>query len=66
MHDIKECLDLFKKWLLNFSGLPAKKFLSLNNQWCQVIDVNTNEPLFYSCYIIVNNCGGKCNAIDNL
>ena len=54
-----------KKLLLSFSGSPATKCVSLNNQWCQVIDVNSNEPLFYSFYVIVNNCGEKCNTIDN-
>ena len=42
---------------------------SLNNQPCQarptVANINSDETLFYPFTIIVNKCGGGCNAIDD-
>ena len=39
------------------------------NQKCRarpkIIDVNTNDPVFYPYYIKVNKCSGSCNNINN-
>ena len=40
----------------------------MNNQECKVrseiINVNTNEPVFYPFSIKVNKCSGSCNIND--
>ena len=41
----------------------------MNNQECkirsEIINVNTNEPVFYSFSIKVNKCSGSCNNIND-
>ena len=43
--------------------------VSMNNQECKVrtkiIDVNTNEPIFYPYSIKINRCKGSCNTIND-
>ena len=44
------------------------KCVSINNQECkirpEIIDLNTNEPMFYPYSIEINNCKGRCNTIN--
>ena len=46
------------------------KCASLNNHLCQarpaLINLNSDETLFYPFTISVNKCGGSCNTIDDL
>ena len=41
----------------------------MNNQECkirpEIININSNKPLFYSYSIKVNKCSGSCNNINN-
>ena len=41
----------------------------MNNQKCkirtEIINVNTNEPMFYHYSIKINRCKGSCNTINN-
>ena len=41
----------------------------MNNQKCKsrsgIIDVNTNEPVFYPYSITINKCKGSCNTIND-
>ena len=43
--------------------------VSLNNQPCQarptLVDINSNEALFYPFTASVDKCGGSCNIIDD-
>ena len=43
--------------------------VSINNQVCrarpEVININSNEPLFYPYSILVNKCIGICNNISD-
>ena len=43
-------------------------FVSMNNQVCKVkpeiINVNSNEPVFYSFSIKTSRCSGSCNNIN--
>ena len=45
------------------------KCVSLNNQPCQVrptlVDIKSNENLFYSFTVSVNKCGESCSTIDD-
>ena len=49
------------------SAIPLK-CVSMNNQECkirpQLINVNTNEPIFYPYSIKINKCSGSCNSIN--
>ena len=51
---------------LNVNSLEC---ISMNNQKCQIrsemINVNTNEPIFYPYSITINKCKGSCNAIND-
>ena len=48
--------------LISFRGPLATKYVFLNNQPFQFIDVNSNESLYYSLFISVKKC---CDNIDN-
>ena len=41
----------------------------MNNQECkikpEIINLNTNEPLFHPCSIKINKCKGICNIIND-
>ena len=32
----------------------------------EIININSNEPLFYLYSILVNKCSGSCNNINDL
>ena len=55
----------------SFSGLSVDSLecVSINNQGCKVrseiINVNTNEPMFYPFSIKINKCKGSCNTIND-
>ena len=44
-------------------------YVSMNNQECkirpEIINLNTNEPLFYLYSIKINKCKGSCNTIHD-
>ena len=56
-----------------FNPIPINeiplKCVSISNQECkirpEIINVNSNEPLFYSYRIKVNKCSGSCNNIND-
>ena len=54
---------------MSFLSRNALKGVSINNQECkagpEVININSNEPLFYSYSILVNKCSGSCNNIND-
>ena len=47
----------------------ALKCVSISNQECkirpEVININSNKPLFYPYSILVNKCSISCNNINN-
>ena len=53
----------------NLSNANSLKCVSMNNQECkirpEIININTNEPLFYPYTIIMNKCKGSCNTIND-
>ena len=67
---VKKCfftaMEFFSCNVLNVNSL---KYASINNQGCkirsEIINVNTNEPVFYPCSIKINKCKGSCNTINN-
>ena len=51
------------------SNVNSSKYISMNNQECkirpEIININSNEPLFYPYSIKVNKCSGSCNNIND-
>ena len=56
----------FRYNVLNVNPL---KCVSMSNQECkirlEIINVNSNEPLFYRYSILANKCSGICNNIND-
>ena len=67
---IKKCfftaMAFFSCNVLNVNSLEC---VSMNNQECkmrsEIINVNTNEPMFYPYSITINKCKGSCNTIND-
>ena len=55
--------------VMSFFSCNALKYVSMNNQECKVgpeiININSNEPLFYPYSVKINKCSGSCNNINN-
>ena len=55
--------------LFNLSNLNSLECVSMNNQECkrrtEIINLNTNEPMFYPYSIKINRCKGSCKTINN-
>ena len=53
--------------VLSSSVTDALNCVSMNNQECKVrpkiVDINSNNPMFYPFSIKVNKCSGNCNNI---
>ena len=51
------------------NAIPLK-CVSMSDQECKVrpiiMNINSNEPLFYPYSIAVNKCSGSCNDTNNL
>ena len=52
----------------NFSGVNSFECVSTNNQECkirtEIINIYTNEPMFYPYSIKINRCKGSCNTVN--
>ena len=67
---IKKCfftaMTVFSFNVLNVNSLEC---VSMNNQKfkirSEIINANTNEPMFYPYSITVNKCKGSCNTIND-
>ena len=59
-------MTFFSYNALNVNSLEC---VSMNNQECkirsEIINVNTNDTMFYPVSIKVNKCSGSCNNINN-
>ena len=55
--------------VLSSSITGALNYVSMKNQECKVrpkiVDINSNNPMFYPFIIKVNKCSGNCNNINN-
>ena len=53
----------------NLSSVNPLECVSINNQECKVrpeiVNVNSNEPLFYTFSIKTSKCSGSCNNIND-
>ena len=55
--------------LSNFSCVNSLSCISMNNQACkarpEIINVNSNNPVFYPFSIKTSKCSGNCNNIND-
>ena len=55
--------------LSSLTGTSSLSCISMNNQVCKVrpeiINVNSNEPVFYPFSIKTSKCSGSCNNIND-
>ena len=53
----------------NLSSVNPLECVSMNNQVCkakpEIVNVSSNEPLFYPFSIKTNKCTGSCNNIND-
>ena len=67
---IKKCfftaIFVFNFNVLNVNSLEC---VSMNNQECkirsEIININTNEPIFYPYSITISKCKGSCNSMND-
>ena len=56
-------------FISNVINVNSLECVSVNNQECQIrteiINLNTNEPLFYPYSNKINKCKGSCNTIND-
>ena len=64
--------QIFISTIMLFSSLPNVNLLeciSMKNQECKVrseiVNINSNDPIFYPFSIKINKCGSNCNNISN-
>ena len=57
-------------FLLSLVSTTPLSCISMNNQTCKVrpeiINFNSNEPVFYPFSIKTSKCSGSCNNINDL
>ena len=67
-------LGFIKKWfftafLSTLTSINLLSCISMNNQECkvrpQIVNVNSDEPVFYPFSIKTSKCSGSCNNINN-
>ena len=55
--------------LSDFINANSLTCISMKNQECkrrpQVVNINSNNPIFYPFSIKINKCSGNCNNINN-
>ena len=67
---IKKCFFTAMTFFnFNQSSVNSLECVSMNNQECkirtEIINLNTNEPIFYRYSIKINKCKRSCNAIND-
>ena len=54
---------------MSFFNYNSLKCVSMNNQECKVrlkiINIYSNEPLFYPYSVKISKCSGSCNKIND-
>ena len=66
---VKKVFFLGLTILSNFTNAIQLNCISMKNQECktrpQVVNVNSNNPIFYPFSIKTSKCSGNCNNINN-
>ena len=65
---IKKCFFTAMTFF-NLSDVISLECVSMNNQGCkirtEIINLNTNEPMFYPYSIKINRCKASCNTVND-
>ena len=65
----KVCFVAMKFFSFNPSNVSSLECVSMKNQECKtrtkIINISTDEPVFYPFSIKVNTCSGSCNNIND-
>ena len=66
---IKKIFYIGSLFLSSLVSATPLSCISIKNQECKVrpeiVDINSNNPIFYPFSIKINKCSGNCNNIDN-
>ena len=66
---IKQIFISTLMYFSNLSSVNSLEFISMKNRECKVrpeiVDINSDNPIFYPFSIKVNKCSGSCNNINN-
>ena len=66
---IKKVFHIGSLFLLSLVGITSLSCYSMNNQACKVrpeiVNVNSNEPVFYPFSIKTSKCSGSCKNIND-
>ena len=66
---IKKCFFIGSLFLSSLVSTTPLSCISMNNQACKVrpeiVNVNSNEPVFYPFSIETSKCSGSCNNIND-
>ena len=66
---IKKVFHIGSLFLLSLVGTTSLSCISMNNQACKVrpeiVNVNSNEPVFYPFSIKTSKCSGNCKNIND-
>ena len=67
---IKKCFFTGLKFLLSLTSVNLLSCISMSNQEYrarpQIVDVNSEKPVFFPFSIEISKCSGSCNNINNL
>ena len=66
---IKKCFSTGLAFLSTLTSVNLLSCISMNNQECkvrpQIVNVNSDEPVFYPFSIKTSKCSGSCNNIND-
>ena len=66
---IKMCFFTRLAFLSTLTSINLLSCISMNNQECkvrpQIVNVNSDEPVFYPFSIKTSKCSGSCNNIND-
>ena len=65
---VKKCLFAGLALLSTLTSVNSLSFISMNNQECRVrpeiVNANSDDPVFYPFSIKTSKCSGSCNNIN--
>ena len=66
---VKKCLFTGLALLSTLTSVNSLSFISMNNEECRVrpeiVNVNSDDPVFYPFIIKTSKCSGSCNNIND-
>ena len=66
---VKKCLFTGLALLSTLTSVNSLSFISMNNQECRVrpeiVNANSDDPVFYPFSIKTSKCSGSCNSINH-